>query len=628
MPGWEDIVNAGIGGLFNIMGGVSENNYRDWLKGALINVLNNARQREEQGWQSFYSGSGPLRDNSLGAINRAEQMLFGNDGAPGSMTSLKDDLMSVYGNLNPAQFQQSSITPEMAALIGAQSGGAQGLSPAIQAALARMTGGGRTGDSRTALDRAYEVISGSGYQGLLNTGADLLDNRGRTAQSRELTQLGLDAVKSGGGSPAFDALNGIAFNDIAGGGQTATTQQLIARALGLTTNPRTGGMNSLSSAGNMALASNGLTPTGAAGESVALKGLQTAGANDITNFLASRGKELASREGVLPIQQAVAMARDAAGQSARKASERAIAQALARGGGAGAVVASGSANQGLADFADETSAAEAQAVRDTLMGQQGLQLQQQGQGANMLTSGGGLQADFLSKYGNLLSGLEDVASRRWATGGNFMSDAERLALEREGLGYSAAQSGQNAETQRYLAALGLIPDIEQIKTQRAGTMGNLSLGAMAQELSRLNTGIGATNSYMQNRDTGMNQLFKALGLELDTTNSSGNILNSLVGTQGNLNNSAFGNYLNGQQMGTQQMAQFYNALANVLGQRGNLVGQQLDLSKIGMGGLTNLMDTSGRLTGTYGGGQFGLFSQQQGPNPWATIAQSGQTWIP
>jgi hypothetical protein len=530
-----------ISGLGSFIGANQEQNWLQWLQNSLIQQYNNSQNAIGQGWDQFLNTANPLRQDLQNNQQQMNQWLFGNAGSPGAMTSLGDEMSAFNQGMTPDFFRQSGLTGGMQGNIDALSGLAGGLQGTGDTAQQLFAGGGWTPQGQGLFDRGFDMLNSqdSSLAGLQNLGGTLAGQQGQTGMTQNLGGQAMNVANIGGmTNPLLQASN-------------------VSNAL-INQGGRTPGMDALSGAGQGALSGmfgvGGLTPTGAVGEGAALDELINQGETGTTNFFQNRGAQLAGQDALMSPELAVSFARDQARRGVAGAAESARRQALARGGGPGAVVASGIQNEGMADFADQAMQAEAQAVQNALQKQQELQLQQQAQGAQMGLQGGQLAAQRFGSSGNMLGDLEGVASQRFGQGGSMMGQGESLA------------------NQRLFEALGLLPQVQQQATNLLGTTGQLGIGAGNLENARMGTGVSALGQDLQSRLGALGGLGNILGNQQQFALGGGNLANNVAGQQGNLMNLGLQGQLAGGQLGLNQSNAFSNNMLGGFGARNNLVG--------------------------------------------------------
>lgn len=427
---------------------------------------------------------------------------------------------------------------------------------------------GLQGGAGNVAGTAAQLFQGGGWaparQDFNDRLADIIAGRGIGNSNAAMGDIGMRLLQDGGTNftrntqdRASDTLNA--------GGMNPYLDAGMASALGIA---NSGGRTDLTSAG-LPLAMQMLSGA-----------MQSGGATPYTNAMQDRGLNLANREALLPTEMAMAMAGDTAASGFDKQRERLITQALQRGGGPGNIVAAGAQTGATADFEDERLKAITDAQRNALLGQQGLGLQQMGIGSDLAGSGASVANQ---RFGQMLG-----------TGGNMLT----------GLG--------GLENERLLGGLGTIASLNNSATQRAGTMGNLGLGAGQLDLSRMGLGGQLTQNNTEN-------LLRSLGLlESGTTNQQnvalggGNLFNQLLGTQGNLSNSISGNNFNAGNLGLNQYSTLFNS-ENALDQnKAALYSQMANLYL--NGGMAPMMNM-GNMFGNLMSNSLG---QMGAPNPMAS----------
>jgi len=519
-----------------------------WGQSALINVLNTMNQANGTGLGLGISAFDPARNQAMSGGDYAQNLLNSPVGGLGAQQQSINDYLS---GLNPTAFTQN----------GLQGRNGQNLDYVANA------------NAAGALNASNQNAYGSGAYG------DLINGKGQVNGQQ---QMSLDALQSllGGGGAMANAGNAAIQNN----GMDAYNSHLQSMADytasrgGYDTN-----LNALGDAGKNLLNANGLTPGGQQAQSLALQGVQNGGQTGTTQALQGLGTQLANQQAVLPASVVAGFAKDQAGEQARKSAENFQAQALARGGGPGSTVANGAANAGLADFANQMQESQANAYQNALTQQQGLGLQQQGQGAQMALGAGNLAAGQLGTYGNLLTGQQGVQNQALGIGGNLLNNAAQ---------------GANSSV---------------------GTYGQLAGQAGANSNQRLATGLGALNNVAGNQigaAQGINGLSQT---QINALLGAGSGLNANANTANSAYNQSVNNQLGSGALGNTQGNSYYTQLQNMLGLGNSANQNNLNLNNASLQGLLGLSGQGFNYAGQGLSGQSGLF-----PNYASNAANNNQ----
>jgi len=599
-----------LGNLFGgVMSGISGQQALDWLHGAYANNLNFGRGQYENWQNQFNNVFNPARDQALGAGDRFSQMVNG------ALGPYMDNAAGLSGQI-PGLFSQYGGSYNNDQISGASGG------------LAELLGGansifgdrGWTPQNYALFDQGQGFATGQNdpMRAFSNLGQDLLNSGGGTDLNRGYQDRALDAVNAGGITDILRSVLSGAQGIQAQGGTTQGSQAGIQQALSMLMNGgATSGTGALDAAGMNALAGNlgvgGLTNTGAVGELAALQGLQEGGATATSRALQQKALEILRTNPTMTLEDAVSAARDAAATAAAQQGESVRARALARGGGPGSIVASGSQNQGMADFADQSLRAEAAAGNDARAKQQGVLMDYLKTGAGMGEASGNLERGTLGTYADLLKGLEGVAASRFSTGGDLLGKGTALATDRANTGFSGLGNLENLQTNRLLEALKLQTGAQGAATNNAGTLGQLGLGASADQTNRMNLGgnflsnwlntalkgselSGAANTSAQNYGLGAGQL----------AGNAGSNLGQLGINAGQLGQSNFNTLFNAMNQGINQQG---NALTNAMS------GQQ----NLSLSPLLSLGQQAGNLMNTFGNNTSNLPGLSGTNNAWAPL---------
>jgi hypothetical protein len=443
-------------------------------------------------------------------------------------------------------------------------------------------GGGWTPQYQQALDQLSSTFGNVdiGNRGQLagDVASEFLNNRGNTQLSSLLQEYAQGVLGAGGFTPTLNAA-GPAITNL------------------LNSNGNTSGQDALRSAASGAMGNNGLTQTGSMGEAAALQNILNNGQTPTSQSLQRQGLNLVGKNNIFDPMQAALFAGNDAMQTYKGQMENLYDKAMQRGGGPGANVASGMQNGAAGDFADEALAARSKAVIDALMKQQGLNLQQTQTGADMATQGLGQETQRMNSSNNLLTNLEDVASRRFGTGGSLLSSAEQL------------------NNSRLLGGLNFIPELQGAATQNIATTGGLGLGGGQLATSNVNSannlitqlaqlGLGASNG-INNVMGNMNQYALGAGnLFNNMNNVGGSLMSSLFGNEisgGNLalgQNTGWSNAMNSGANNSLGLGQLYgNMFSNGFNPLNNLVNQSSNIWQQALQGMPSLVGAMSRAWG-------------------------------
>lgn len=233
-----------------------------------------------------------------------------------------------------------------------------------------------------------------------------------------------------------------------------------------------------------------------------------------------------NRSALLPLDKVIEFARDEAGTAIRSAAKQNIKEALARGGGPGALF-SGPGGDSLAEFADQSAQLQASAVKDALLRQQTLKMQEQqsalqqaGQAASAgaqldaarLSAGGALTADVLRAAGANVSGGLSAALGAEQLVSTRLADAGKLALDTEGQIFGEAARGTEilqGLTQSQVQGGALVNEIQQGAFNNKFNALNLAHAGQDQTLAGLSFGAGLQQQSFQNQLAANQALFGA-----------------------------------------------------------------------------------------------------------------------
>lgn len=472
MGSFMDPISAGIGAATNIFGLINSMKQQNWQNAFAINQLNNQRQAQQTGFGMWQSAFDPARDTALQGRDTFANLLLGNTGSsaqlseliqqyPGLLDSLLGSGADPFGRgMNPGMQQgMSQVDATLPSLLAGSD-----LFGQVAA------GGGWTPGREASQQRFMDMLNGQGSEmaTLRDVGTSLLGQRGQTATTRGYQDRGMDALNAGGMNPYL--------TNLMEGGSDLFNKQGFNPQNNALFNAGLGGLN------EQYFGTKGLTPTGAMAELSGLGTLEAGGETPTSQALSGRGIDLMGREALMSPEVAAQFAKESAARTQQGAFQKVLRAALARGGGSGSITAAGGAeNDPMSEWADAASRAISDAERQSLLGQQGLNLQQLNAGANMAQGGGQLANAKYNAAGNLVQGLENNATQRYLGNAGVAGNALQNALGYANLGSNSILGGQGAAT------------------SNMGTLGNLGLGAGNLENSRMNTGLGLLQAYNQNR---------------------------------------------------------------------------------------------------------------------------------
>lgn len=519
-------------------------NQSGWNSDFLVNLLNNARDVQGGAQNSAGSIQQFLQPFLAQMATNGGNQLFGTDGSGGQMGDLlqriKDSTNSLKGDFSGGDL---SKIPGLDQSIGNQQNlqnlGWQSLDPLMSL----INNNGSTAGGNQSIQSLLGLANGGqqGYGQMNALGQTLLGNSGKTDKTENMQGLGSNIFNQGGFN---QQLNGI-FDQgtgIVGNSMTPAMQQML------------GGLDLKG-----ALGVGGLTQTGASAEQVGLNQLQNQGANPYSNAASQTGLGITQSNPLLSMNDAVSMARNQAGTQAANAAETAHREALARGGGAGATVANGLQNQALADFQDKALQNESSAVEQARLGQQGLQLQHWGQGADLLNQ------------------QQALANQRENIAGNLIGNVENAATQRYGTVLGAANGLFNTENARLNTGIGAEQGASSLAAGRENNGTNLLNSSQQGQNQNIQSGSSLLNSMFGNQLAAYQGANQIQGTQNQAgANASQNYNQLLQGMYGNANNIG-----NQQNAGAQTSLGFTNSQYNQLN---NLLGQNL--------GTANLANTS------------------------------------
>lgn len=500
-----------IGAGLDIYGMFRQQHQQEWENGLRMEEFNRRNAANERGVESWNASADPARDTALQLRDLFTNYLLGENGSQEQVRQL----LSTYPGLIDQLFGESSnpwdrgLSPEQRAVMQQNLDARGGFMGGFDTAMGGFQNPNQPG-REDAMARFMDMLNGQGGEmaSLADVGTGLLGQRGETDFTRNTTDRAMDMFNRGGMTDPLQRA-------WAGAGSIADAQ----------------------------------------------------GATGTTNALQGRGLDLLGREALLPMDQAYQIAREDAARNAEGAFKRAQRQALARRGEAASVVAAGgSEGDAMSEWADAAARGVSDAGRNALVSQQGLNLQQMGQGTQM------------------------------------------------------ANLGQSMETQRLLEALGMMPTVANSAANNVSTYGGAALGAGNLANSRMNTGTGLLDLYNRTRLGAGNLMNSGLQDMGQYQLGMGGLANNFGNSYQNAGNNYFDQLLRGGTFGQERNTQQFNANQNYYQ---NTVGFNRD----NMTGIGTSLDNLYRLASLGAdyaragltGQNYGMTPAQNMANPWAAI---------
>lgn len=568
---------AGIFG--SIFSGLSQQRLNNWLKGAAIMAHQHAVAGNAAATDAYYRIQSLVQNPNAEITNGMLRQIL--DQAPFLQKSFEDQVGKVDQLYKNADERFNSTNQQEAQqalrLLGAQGGNLGATAQSV------FEGGGWTPQYQDLFDRLAPYMSGRGSNSQIaldDVGSNLIGQRGQTALTNSLTDAAMRASDSGGMDADLRGARNIALGTLGAQGKTPGLENLSAQALRLLSS---GGANAYTDAGSDA----------------GLGIIRQGGENDTTRFMQGRGADLAGREALLPMDQAVGMATEDAQNRLVRQAEKLREQARLRGG---EFVRSGASNEGLWDVSSEIGERVAEARRQAMLTQQGLQQQENQIGAGLLSSGGGLANSRLGTGANTLSSLQDIAARRLGVGASLAPAGEQIAAGREA------------------TALGGITGVTDAATQALAAYLRSGIDAGGLENARMGTGAGMANSYNQSVQQALAQFLAGQGQQNQYALGAGGLANASQGTQAGIYNNIFGNDLARQGLGVQAAGSQAQAGQNALAGQNNLYNSFNNAYSNASGQLSNSAADMLRYASSWipGMNPFGQLGGLQ--NPWAALS--------
>lgn len=172
---------------------------------------------------------GPVREGNLSASDLFKQLTLGDGENPGMLpTSFNQQQDFLRQISDPDFFRQSSMTPQMQEDLDRMRTTRDRLDPAYDFMYSILGDQGRTPESSQLLDRLFDQYGGAGIHELLNTGNEILQNRGGTEFTQNTQQRANEVLNAFGSTPATQGGGGVAFDVLANRGYTPSLNNMIS----------------------------------------------------------------------------------------------------------------------------------------------------------------------------------------------------------------------------------------------------------------------------------------------------------------------------------------------------------------------------------------------------------------
>lgn len=445
-----------------------------------------------------------------------------------------------------------------------------------------------------AIGFGQNTLANGGMNNFLGMGqsgiGNILGNQGQMGSINALQQSLLPEIQSGGYGqlqPGFDT----AISMMNGGNISPYTQKGADLALQFASG---GGPSLMSGMGGLSMPSFSAPSISIGGPGSVSRGAVDSGYTQSIDEMISKAKEILDQNPLIPMDKAINMARDQAGTAMSQNMEAMMRRALQRGNQGASNVTSGLSNQAMADFANEGSQAEAAAMRDAMMKQQGLQLQKYGIGADLSKAMEQVAAG-RNASSSQLAGQEMSANAQLQAA--YMSAQAQAAAQNAQMQFAAQQA--QADMFKTMATLNNQRQIGGLQSlqgfagqQNEQMMGGLNAMAGLQNSANNRLGI-ASDAFLKGSDIQSGREMGALGLIPGMSNAQNQNLNtglSAITQPANILSQNMGTGANLFSNMTSALPGMQNSANNLLSTAGNLItgGGGLDLSRLNAGaGMAN-----------------------------------------
>ena len=564
----------------------------------------------ENQYTGFLGGGNPLQ-NMLGETGYG--LMAGGGSSPYTQNMM--DIASHY-------MGQGGMTPQLAqgmAMTG--QGAGQGMDLMNTGGLNRLPG------LSNAINFGVGNLAQGGMNNFLGMGqsgiGNILGNQGQMGSINALQQSLLPEIQSGGYGqlqPGFDT----AISMMNGGNISPYTGKGAELALQYASG---GGPSLMSGMQGFQMPSFNFSPISISGPGSVSRGAVDSGYTQSIDEMIGKAKEILDQNPLIPMQQAVSMARNQAGTATSQNMEAMMRRALARGNQGATNVQSGLANQAMADFANEGAQNEAAAMQQAMMTQQGLQLQKYGIGADLskameqvaagrnasssqlagqeMSANAQLQAAYMSAQAQAASQNAQMQLAASQAQSDLFKTAMSLNAQQRMQGLQSLQGFAGQQNEQMLGGLGAMSQLQNSANNRLGIAADAFLKGSDIQSGREMGALGLIPG-MSNAQTG------SAGLGLSAITDPAKILSGNMGTGANL----FSNMV-GAIPGMQNQA---TDLMTGLGQL-SLGAGGLDLNRL-TAGANMAQNGIGNIQGMLGG--LNAFSGQQAQQPIAALGLGNQ----
>ena len=434
----------------------------------------------------------PARQNALGQYDIGTGLGIGTAENPGLILQTiaqlgadREQLGQMYAGLG--------LTPQQSQWIdslGQWAGGAQARGETL----------GARGDNAAATNSSLTDFFSNLMQNMPTTGRDvgndIMAARGQDATGNYISQIAQNLIGAGGKSAELADILKITSALMATGGRTSGLDSAANSALALITGQDPYAQQGLQSASQI-LNSGGSTPTSQSAMQIAQKLLE-GGGNRASNDAMTLAQERYGANPLMSTNDALGALSQQIGSQALKNAKMANAQAYLRGGGPGATLASGSAEQARRDASAAGLEAQANAVSQFLLSREKLGLDQQGSAGQMINALLSANNQSQATGASLASGLEGANTSRYGTGGNLLASLINANTNRAGTGFSGLNSTENT----ILGRLGLgvnsgLTGTGQASQNIQNALAQLA-GVRGQDTQNMLAGSSLNNDFFRN----------------------------------------------------------------------------------------------------------------------------------
>lgn len=434
------------------------------------------------------------RQNSLGAADTGTGLSIGSAENPGVLlqalqqyAAQQENTRSLYASLG-IDPQQAQFLDPLAQWAGGQQAQGEGMAGRAQNA---------AGSNDQLAQMFSSLLNGGMSTAGLDAGNEMLQNRGRNAESSYLNDAMQSIIGTGGKSADLQNIMNAVQGLVGSGGRTPQLDAASQKAMSLLQTQDPYGALGLRSAADI-LQSGGATRTSQQGSDIGLDILKNGGATPAGDAAMTGAMDRLNANPIMPTGEALGLLSSQIGSQAVRNATAANKQAYLRGGGPGATLASGASEQARRDASSAGLQAESQAMTDFLLGREKMGVEDRNQAGQLVSS---LLSNATQRQGlgaDLLKSLESSNTARYGTGGDLLSSLIGRNLEQAQTGFNGLNQTEGTALNRLQTGLNAGLQGTGQAAQNVQGAANTLLGNRAQNTNDMTAGSGLQRDYFNN----------------------------------------------------------------------------------------------------------------------------------